>query len=186
MPLSSRAGFTLRAMLLAAALPGILGAAPPGGVAPVKKIESLAERDGVKPGESLRIAVKVSLDRAFHVNSHVPSAEYLIPTSLEVISLEGLGAGAWEFPPGETKTFPFSEVPLSVYEGSFLIRGVLSVPRDAPASLKQVRAVLKYQACTTERCYPPKKEEFVIPVKIVPPESSTQSLHPELFGGVTP
>lgn len=182
----SRGFCAASAILLDVCLVGTLAAAVQGGVAPVKKLESLTEKDGVKPGESLKIAVRVTLDRSFHVNSHVPSAEYLIPTSLEILSADGLRPGEWEFPPGETRTFPFSETPLSVYEGSFLIRGVLSVPQDTPPSQKEIRASLRYQACTTERCYPPRKEEFVIPVKVVSADSSTQPLHPEIFRAPAP
>jgi hypothetical protein len=168
---------------LALVMARLAGAQPslPGATAPVKKVEVLTDRDGVKAGGEIRVAVRVTLDREFHVNSHVPSAEYLIPTSLELTSFEGLSPGEWEFPKGEMRTFPFSQDALSVYEGTFVILGSLKAAEGTPAAEKQVKGFLRYQACTAQRCYPPKKEEFSFPVRVVTPNSPVQMIHPELF-----
>ncbi|PYQ15030.1 MAG: hypothetical protein DMH00_00115 [Acidobacteria bacterium] len=167
--------------ILGAFLQGAVGSGPAVGVSPVKKVEVLPESDGLRPGGSMRLVIKVSLGREFHVNSHVPNAEYLIPTSVEVVALDGLQAGEWEYPEPQTKKFAFSEEPLSIYEGSFMIRGALIAPSETSPSQKQVRLALKYQACTAERCYPPKKEEVSLAVRVISRETPTKPLHPELF-----
>ncbi len=163
-----------------------LGAAPAGGINPVRGIEILAEKDGVRPGEALKLALKVSLAGEFHVNSHVPSAEYLIPTTFELLAPEGLVASAWEFPKGKTKKFPFSETPLSIYEGTFVIHGALAATEGAPPGQKEAHGTLKYQACTSQRCYPPKKEEVTFVIRIVSPGTPVRSLHPEIFPPAAP
>ena len=73
--------------ILGAFLQGAVGSGPAVGVSPVKKVEVLPESDGLRPGGSMRLVIKVSLGREFHVNSHVPNAEYLIPTSVEVVGV---------------------------------------------------------------------------------------------------
>ena len=181
MLLSSGSCAALARGLLGALLVFSHGAPAPGTPLPWKRIEMMAERDGLHAGESMGVGVKASLARGFHVNSHLPSAEYLIPTSVEILSLDGLQSGDWKYPEGETKRFPFSEEPLKVYEGTFLIHGTLTAPADAPPSPRQVRVALRYQACTAERCYPPKKEEVILNVRVVSAESATRPLHPELF-----
>jgi len=150
-------------------------------VQPLKSVEVLPESDGLRPGEALRIGVKVTLSEGFHVNSHTPSEEYLIATTLEFLSLDGLDSGGFDFPEGAKRKFAFSDTPLSVYEGSFLVRGALKAPVDASPSERRIRAALRYQACTAERCYPPKKEEISFPVRIAPKGSPVRPLHPELF-----
>jgi len=79
------------------------------------------------------------------------------------------------------RTFPFSQDALSVYEGTFVILGSLKAAGGTPAAEKQVKGFLRYQACTTQRCYPPKKEEFTFPVRVVAPDAPVQMLHSELF-----
>ena len=172
--------------ILTLVVAGSLGAGPPGGVSPVKSIEILAEKDAVRPGELLRLAVKVTLAGEFHVNSHVPSAEYLIPTTFELVAPEGLVAGEWQFPKGKDRQFPFSDVPLNVYEGTFVIQGSLTAAPNSAPGKKEARGVLKYQACTSQRCFPPKKEEVVLLVRIVPPGTPVQPLHPEIFQPILP
>jgi hypothetical protein len=156
------------------------------GTPPVRKIEVLPQSDGLKPGQSMGLGLRVILGREFHVNSHEPSTEYLIPTAMEVLSPDGLKVGAWEYPEAVTKKFSYSEEPLKIYQGSFLIRGSLAAPANSTPSLKQVRLAVKYQACTVQRCYPPKKEEVVVPIRIVTPQTPTRPLHPEIFSKDAP
>jgi len=172
--------------LLGVCLAGSLGAGPAEGIKPVKSLELLADQDGVRSGESLRLAVKVSLDGEYHVNSHVPSEEFLIPTTFELSPPEGLASGAWEFPKGKSKKFPFSDTPLSIYDGTFIIQGSLKAAAGSSPGQKQVRGVLKYQACTSQRCFPPKKEEVTLVVQVVPPGAPVQHLHPEIFQPAVP
>jgi hypothetical protein len=179
---------------LGALLLGTLGLAglgaqeadPGKGTPPVRKVEVLPQADGLKPGESMGLGLRVTLGREFHVNSHEPSTEYLIPTTMEVVSPDGLRIGTWEYPEAVSKKFPYSEEPLKVYQGSFLIRGSLAAPAGSTPSLKQVHLAVKYQACTVQRCYPPKKEEVVVPVRVVTPETPIRPLHPEIFSKDAP
>jgi thioredoxin:protein disulfide reductase len=172
--------------ILGICLTGGVGAPLPGEITPVKRIEILAEKDGVRIGESMRLAVRVSLAGEFHINSHVPSAEYLIPTTFELAVPEGLLSGDWEFPKGKTKKFSFSETPLSIYEGTFVIQGTVKATEHSQPGPRQARGVLKYQACTDQRCYPPKKQDVVLSMSVVPPGAPVHPLHPELFQPVVP
>jgi cytochrome c biogenesis DsbD-like protein len=173
--------------ILAICLIWVLGAASGGGdITPIKSIEMLAEKDGLKAGESMRLAVRVSLSGEFHINSHVPSEGYLIPTTFELAAPEGLITGDWEFPKGQNKKFPFSETPLSVYEGTFVIHGSVRAAGNTPSGAKQARGTLRYQACTTQRCYPPKKQEVILSIEVVPSGNPVKALHPELFQPALP
>ena len=172
--------------LMAICLAASMGAAPTGGISPVKDIEILADKDGVRPGEALKLAVKVSLAGEFHVNSHVPSTEYLIPTTFELVAPEGLVTADWSFPKGQVRKFSFSDIPLSIYEGTFVIHGSLKATQNSAPGEKEARGTLKYQACTSQRCYPPRKVEASLLVRVVPPGTPVQSLHPELFKAVAP
>ncbi len=168
------------AVLGAAALVLLAGAGSKDQV-PLRRVEVLPARDGVAPGESLSLAVRVTLDRQFHVNSHVPSQEYLIPTRLESEPAQGVEFGEWTYPEGEMKRFPFSDEPLKVYEGEFVIRGSLRAAPDAAEGTRHLTLRLKYQSCTREKCLPPRTEAIPLEVRIVKTGTATRSLHPDLF-----
>lgn len=158
----------------------MMGAAPKV-LIPLKRVEVLQARDGIAAGETLFLAVRVSLNREFHVNSHVPSQEYLIPTRIEAEPSEGMEFGEWTYPEGEMKKFPFSEEPLKVYEGTFIIRGSVRVSaRVAPGAVRGSLR-LRYQACTREKCLAPKVEEIPLDFPVAAPGTVTRPINSELF-----
>jgi hypothetical protein len=144
-------------------------------------VEWFQDRDALPAGATARLALKVTLNKEFHINSHVPSEDYLIPTNVESEPLAGLVPGKWEYPEGEMKRFPFSETPLRVYEGAFWIRGAVAASGDAIPGRREWRVRLRYQACTREKCLPPRREEILIPIEIVGAGTAVHPLHPEIF-----
>jgi hypothetical protein len=164
----------------------LFGAAPAENPVPLRRAELLPERDGVAPGETLSVVLRITLNREFHVNSHVPTQEYLIPTSVEADPPEMAKFAAWTYPEGEMKKFPFSEEPLRVYEGTFLVRGAVLVAPDALVGSRHLSLRLRYQACTTEKCFPPKVEEVPFDFRVVAAGTATRPLHPDLFTASSP
>jgi thiol:disulfide interchange protein DsbD len=159
---------------LAAASPAPAPKAP----AALRKVSAAVEGDALRAGGSSRVVVTVTLSPEFHVNSHKPSQDYLIATSIETETTDGLQIGGWKYPEGERRHFAFSEEPILVYEGSFKVEGEIKAPAGLPPSRRNVRLILKYQACTADRCYPPKKEPIAIAVPIVA-ASAESSLPPQ-------
>jgi hypothetical protein len=66
------------------------------------------------------------------------------------LSLEGDAEAGIEYPVGQEKRFEFSDVPLSVYEGEFVIAVIFS---SAPSASK-IDLTLTYQACNDNACLP--------------------------------
>jgi len=149
--------------------------------APVLGIEVLTEREGVGPGDTLKVAIRVTVNQGFHLNGHVPSQEYLVPTTLEVDPQPGVFVDEWSFPRGETMRFPFADEPLTVYQGTFLIRGAFHISGNASLRKRRVVVHLHYQACTAERCYAPLREEIPVDFQVVRAGKATRPLHPDVF-----
>jgi hypothetical protein len=173
-PPSAPGRSALRRALGTTLLIPLLAAAPapaPKTPSPLRKVTATLEGDSLRAGGTSRIVVAVTLSPEFHVNSHTPSQDYLIATSLETEASDGLEIGGWKYPEGERKHFAFSEEPIQVYEGSFRIEAEIKAPAALAPSRRNVRLRLKYQACTADRCYPPKKEPIALPVTIVAQES---------------
>jgi hypothetical protein len=94
-----------------------------------------------------------------HINSHTPREKSLIPTKLAVVDQDGLSVTGVDFPPGVDYSFAFDpKEKLSVYTGEFVLRAHLSVG----AGEHLMQGVLRYQACNSNSCYPPK----TIPVAV--------------------
>ena len=119
----------------------------------------------VSRGGSVRGTVTLSIPGGLHVNSNRPNSEYAIPTSVRV-SATGAKVSAVTFPRGRNRKFQFSEDTLNVYEGTVSFGFNLSVPATFKGNVVKVRAVVRYQACTDEVCYPPKSKEITFTAKI--------------------
>jgi thiol:disulfide interchange protein len=118
------------------------------------KLALQADRSVYQPGAALRLTALVAIDPGWHVNSHTPTFEYLIPTQLELDLPAGWGRPEVEYPPAKMKRFTFAEVPLSVYDGDVVIQARLKLPAAARGAFP-IHARLQYQACNESQCLPP-------------------------------
>ncbi len=75
----------------------------------------------------------VDIARGFHMNSHKPSDEYLIPTTLTPQLPAGLQLADTIYPNGRLEKFSFSpNKPLDVYTGSVTLKLRLVADANAP------------------------------------------------------
>ncbi len=94
-----------------------------------------------------------------HINSHTPREKSLIATNLAVAETSALKVTGIEFPAGVDYAFAFDpSEKLSVYTGEFTLKAHLT----APAGNYMLQGLLRYQACDSRSCYPPK----TIPVAV--------------------
>ncbi len=123
--------------------------------------------DGVHAGTSARAAVQVRLQQGFHVNSNEPLEEYLIPTSLEFVPLDGVGVDGLAFPEAIHLLTGGSETPLAVFEEEFAIGVVLNLGPDLAAGEHVLHGQLNYQACDDKVCYRPDKMSIQVALSVV-------------------
>lgn len=145
-----RASFVIAAALV----PALLLAAPAPKSSDLVRVEARLEtRAGASSG-TLRIVARISA--GWHVNSHVPSEDYLIPTAVRLEPVAGVTAGEARYPPGVSKKFTFSEKPLSVYENRFEVEVPLSWSGAVPA----VSGTVDFQPCNDTQCLAPASVAF--------------------------
>jgi len=99
------------------------------------------------------------------VNSSRPNSQYAIATNVRV-SGQGVKTSAIRYPSGRNRKFSFSENEINVYEGRTVFPFSVTVPANYSGDSIKVRAVVKYQACTEEVCYPPKTKEVTLSAKV--------------------
>ena len=119
----------------------------------------------VARGGSTKGTVVLSVPGGLHVNSSRPNSQFAIPTNVK-ISAVGAKTGAVSYPRGKNRKFQFSEDTLNVYEGTVSFPFNLTVPANFKGNVVKIRAVVRFQACTEEVCYPPKTKEVTLTAQI--------------------
>jgi DsbC/DsbD-like thiol-disulfide interchange protein len=119
----------------------------------------------VTRGKVARGVVVISIPSGLHVNSNRPSSQYAIATTVKV-SGAGVRVGTVNYPRGTNRKFQFSEQPINVYEGRVSFPFAVTVPSTFKENSVRVRAVVRYQACTNEVCYPPKNQDVTISARV--------------------
>lgn len=141
-----------------------------------------ADRTAYEAGGPARVAALVSIEHGWHVNSHKPTFEYLIPTELTLALPEGWSPGPVQYPPHEMQTFSFENQPLAVYDGDVVILAEVKVPKGVPAGSYPLKASLRYQACNDSQCLPPVAAEAEIQLNVGP---DGEMQHEDLFSKAT-
>ena len=132
--------------------------------APVAKSKSFvvyaAEQQNVTTGKRSVLELHFRVLDGFHVNSHTPKSELLIPTQITLQPATGVKAEAVEYPAGTSYSFSFDPTEkLDVYTGAFTVK----LPVVAESGTHTVEGTLRYQACDHAACYPPKS----LPVQVI-------------------
>lgn len=148
----------MRGLLLVALGASLLGQEA---ARPKQTVVYVAEAHDVAAGKQAMVELRFKVLEGYHVNSHVPKSEFLIPTALEAKASDGVKAGAPLYSAGREFSFAFSpEEKLDVYTGEFTVK----LPVTAVAGAHTVDATLHYQACDKAACYPPKTLPVQVPI----------------------
>jgi DsbC/DsbD-like thiol-disulfide interchange protein len=95
----------------------------------------------------------------FHINSHTPKDELLIPTELKLDSRDGVVVLGELYPKGSEFRLAIGDgETLDVYQGEFRVTVKLTAAQGASL----LTGSLRYQACDNAACFPPKS----LPLKI--------------------
>ena len=116
-------------------------------------------------GKAARGSVVLSIPAGLHVNSSRPGNRYQIPTSVR-LSAAGARVSGPSYPRGINRKFQFSDTVINVYEGTVRFPFTVTVPAGFRGNTVSIRAVVRYQACTDEVCYPPRSKEITIAARV--------------------
>jgi thiol:disulfide interchange protein len=137
-----------------------------------------ADRTAYDPGAPARVAALVTIEHGWHVNSHKPSFEYLIPTVFDLDLPAGWPRETVRYPAAKMKTFSFEPHPLAVYDGDVVVVASFQVPKGVKPGAYPLQGSLRYQACNDQQCLPPVTAQARLELKIGP---GGQPQHGNLF-----
>jgi hypothetical protein len=119
-----------------------------------------AEAQDVAAGKRSVVELRFRVVNGFHVNSHTPKSELLIPTTIALQPAAGVKTEAAVYPAGMAYSLSASpSEKLDVYTGDFTVK----LPVVAEAGAHTIDGTLKYQACDHAACYPPRS----LPVQVM-------------------
>jgi hypothetical protein len=141
-------------------MPQINGPLGDGAVKAKGFVDYTAEKQTVPVGKRAELELHFRVVKGFHVNSHTPKSELLIPTKLDAKLATGVLLGSAQYPAGKPYSLPANpKEKLDVYTDDF----VVTLPVMAAAGEHTISATLRYQACDQAACYPPKS----LPVEVL-------------------
>ncbi len=140
---------------------------------------------GSEPGRGTLI-LRATLASGWHVNSHTPTEEYLIPTTVTLAAAAGLKFGEPRFPEGRMEKFSFSETPLSVYAHDFTIQVPLEWTGAATEAVPSLAGSVEYQACNDTQCLAPASVAFRTGGAAPGGAAATSARAAPLAGGAVP
>jgi len=125
------------------------------GQSPAKKghVDFVPEGQSIAANAPATVQLHFRIDPGFHINSHTPKSDMLIPTKILVEDLNGATVSNVSFPEGTPYAFAFEpKTKLDVYSGDVTLTAHV---KAAPGNYT-LKAALHYQACDQSACYPPK------------------------------
>lgn len=125
----------------------------------------LSDSVQVEAGKSQVVELRFRVDQGFHINSHAPKDELLIPTVLMLDPSRDIQVSDEQYQKGTPfrLTLPSggeAGETLDVYQGEFRV----SLRILAPKGVSTLTGSLHYQACDNEACFPPKTLPVMISV----------------------
>ena len=112
-------------------------------------------------GKPQTIELHFRINPGLHINSHQPRQKSLIKTELIAAEPNGVKISAVDFPPGSSYAFPADpQEKLSVYSGDFVLKMHLTSQKGNHL----VQGALRYQACDTNTCFPPRNLPVAVDV----------------------
>jgi thiol:disulfide interchange protein DsbD len=171
--------FLLAALALAAAAPGLAQPAPASStiVAPLL----VADADRLVQGTPFRLAIVADIKAGWHINSHTPKEDFLIPTEVMIKPERGIPFSPVQYPKHKETKFSFSEQPLAVYQGkaAFLVTG--TVDGQAATGPRTLMARISYQPCNDNQCLPPAELMATLTIEVAGAGSQATSKNADLF-----
>ncbi|MCX6562527.1 MAG: protein-disulfide reductase DsbD family protein [Candidatus Aminicenantes bacterium] len=150
----------------------------------VVKAEALLSQERVHPGGILKVAVRVKIDKDWHVHADRVSDEFLVPTSLVFTETAGIQVLEIVYPKRILGKYDYSETAIEVFEGEFLIGALVQAAPDAPLKRLTLPAALKYQACNNRGCLPPQQSDIKIEFDVVDASQDIPAIHADVFSKI--
>ncbi|NVL89618.1 MAG: thioredoxin family protein [Desulfobacterales bacterium] len=147
----------------------------------VVQAEACVSYDKIHPGGTFQVAIVADIKQGFHINSHKPMNQFLMPTVVRFDERKEIAFGHVRYPESELKSFSFSAEKLSVYKGRIVMLAQGKLSEDISLGDTKASGLLAYQACNDQSCFMPRTVKFEIPLKIVRAGEPVKLINKDIF-----
>jgi cytochrome c biogenesis protein CcdA len=177
--MSFRTPIAALALALAAAASGLGQPVPASNTIVAPRLA--ADADRLVVGAPFRLAVVADVKAGWHVNSHTPKEDFLIPTEIRIKPAAGLVFSPVKYPKHKETKFSFSDQPLAVYEGRtvFLVPG--AVDEKAALGPRTLTAMISYQPCNDKQCLPPTELTTTLTLEVAKAGTEAKPRNADVF-----
>jgi thiol:disulfide interchange protein DsbD len=131
-------------------------------------VEAYASHSKATVGQEISVAVKITIDNGWHVNSNRPNEDFLIPTELTLADSAKFEIAGIDYPDGKSVKLDFSpDMPLSVYDNDVWITARFRARGDIALGAATIPVQVTTQACDDRSCVAPTTHELPVAVEIV-------------------
>jgi hypothetical protein len=141
-------------------------AATPAATPQQQPVTATVEEATLEAGGKTEASVRLDIAQGFHVHANPASDKFYIATEVRAEPQEGLTPGKPVYPSPVSRKLSFANTPLSLYEGSVVIKLPLTAAKDAAKGRHTLRARVRVQPCDDTACQPPREIDAPIPVTV--------------------
>ena len=145
------------------------------------KIKTYQSFDKVYTGSEFKIAIEIDVEEGWHINSHKPYDDYLIPTEVVLPENPNFSLQKVVYPEPKDFKLAFSEEPLSVWEGKVFFGAIIKVKDNLEPGDYQLIVELNYQACNDISCLAPTFIADTITVTVADKKDVVNQVNQEIF-----
>lgn len=135
-------------------------------VSPSQAVTAFAAGINLRAGDAAEAEIKIIVADGYHINANPASENYLRPTELKIESTAKLTVGKPVYPKAEMKKFDFNDKPISVYEGTVIIKIPLRADKTVVKGETVLRGTVQAQPCNDNACFPTRTVEILLPVQV--------------------
>ena len=151
-------------------------------IGPVITTTTLLSVEKAVQGTTLQAAIVAKVADGFHVNAHIPTEKWLIPTALTVAPLKGVTVASTLYPTPVEKALAFAaDQKLALYEDTFTVGLVLNVAKTLAPGKYTLKGVLEYQACNDQMCMAPDEVPVDITFQVAKAGTAMKGVNREVF-----
>jgi DsbC/DsbD-like thiol-disulfide interchange protein len=129
------------------------------------KVTATPSKERVAAGEQFEVRVRLEIAKGWHINSHEPIQDFLIPTSVTITGALPISAGRVVYPRGEELDFVGET--LLVYSGAIDLTAPLTIGAEAAPGAAAIPLRVRFQACDDTVCLSPETLELGVAVEVV-------------------
>jgi len=144
------------------------------------EMETAFSVTSAEAGKTYAAAAVVTIKPGWHINSHLPYQEWLIPAELTVASTPGLAVDNISYPRGHD--VKLGEDMMSVYDGKVVITFDVTLANDLSTGVHELPVTLTSQACNDMECRAPAGAVSNLAITV---GAAGTPLHPEIFKAAT-